>query len=121
MTRAADRTHAVELRRAAGATAREIAKEFGITISRVRQILRQLKLRRVGEKRKAQPTSLEALEMAGKVRRQLRFALEAAGITDLTQLRGRRRFEVGLIRGISSKSVATIDAVMQEASLTPLE
>ena len=58
--------------------------------------------------------------MAGKVRRQLRFALEAAGITDLTQLQGRRRSEVSVLRGISAKSVATIESVMREAGLIPL-
>jgi hypothetical protein len=69
---------------------------------------------------RAGPTSLSALETNGKLRPQLRSALEAAGITDLTQLRGKRRVELRLFRGISSKSLQTIDAVMREAGLPPL-
>ena len=80
-------------------------------------MLVQFERRRAGEQRAVRPTSLEALEMAGKVRRQLRNALESAAITDLAQLQGRRRSEVLLIRGISSKSVATIAAVMLEIGL----
>jgi hypothetical protein len=57
--------------------------------------------------------------MAGKVRRQLRNTLQSAGITDLTQLQGRRRSEV-LIPGVSTKSMATIDTVMLGAGLAPL-
>jgi hypothetical protein len=66
------------------------------------------------------PTNLLALEMAGKLRRQLRSFLEAAGITDLKQLEGRSRFEVLLVPGVSTKSLATIEAVMREAGLLPL-
>ena len=59
--------------------------------------------------------------MAGKVRRQLRYALEAAGMIDLAQLQGRRRSKVCVLRGISAKSVATIETVMREAGLVPLD
>jgi hypothetical protein len=66
-------------------------------------------------------TSLLALEIARKLWTQLRHALEAAGITDLTQLQGKRRSEVRLLRGISSKSLQTIDAVMREAGIAFLD
>ena len=65
-------------------------------------------------------TSLVALEMAGKLRRQLRSFLEAAGITDLKQLEGGSRSEVLLFPGVSAKSLATIETVMREADLAPL-
>jgi hypothetical protein len=65
-------------------------------------------------------TSLVALEMAGKLRRQLRSCLEAAGISDLKQLQGRSRFEVRLIPGVSTKFLATIDTMMREAGLGSL-
>jgi transposase-like protein len=121
MTRTADRARAMELRREAGASLSKIAKEFGISPSTVGHILLKLERRRAGEQRELRPTSLEALEMAGKVPRQLRSALEAAAITDLAQLQRRRRSEVLLIRGISSKSIAMIAAVMQEAGLSLLD
>ena len=121
MVRASARNHAMQLRREAGAHPREIAAEFGITQSRVRQILRQFEPRRAGEQGESHPTSLVALEMTGKVRRQLRFALEDAGITDLKQLQGRKRFEVQLLPGVSTRSVETIETVMREAGLTFLD
>jgi hypothetical protein len=65
-------------------------------------------------------TSLVALEVAGKLRRQLRSALEAAGITDLKQLQGRSRFEVLLIPGVSTRSLATIESLMRDAGSMPL-
>jgi hypothetical protein len=54
------------------------------------------------------------------LRRQLRFALKAADIIDLMQLEGRSRREVGLFRGISTKSLATIEALMRDARLKQL-
>jgi hypothetical protein len=66
------------------------------------------------------PTGLEALEAAGMLRRQLRSALEAAGITDLKQLEGSSRSEVLLIPGIYAKSLATIETLIREAGLAPL-
>jgi hypothetical protein len=95
----ADRDRAIELRWEAGASSREIAFEFKIGIPRMRKILRQLEGRRTAALPKAvQSTNLVALEVAGKLRRQLRYALEAAGITDLAQLRGRSRREIVYFR-----------------------
>jgi hypothetical protein len=67
-----------------------------------------------------QSTNLMALEVAGKLRRQNRTFLVAAGVTDLTQLQGRSRREMGLFRGISSASLATIESLLREAGLKPL-
>jgi hypothetical protein len=87
----------------------------------MRKILRQLERHWTAALPKAvQSTSLMALETAGKLRRQLRCALAAAGITDLAQLQGRSRREMGLFRGISSASLATIESLMGEAGLVPL-
>jgi transposase len=117
----ADRDRAIELRWEAGASSREIAFVFKIGIPRMRKILRQLEGRRTAAlPEAAQSTNLLALEVAGKLRRQLRTILAAAGITDLTQLQGRSRREVGLLRGISSLSLATIESLMREAGLMPL-
>ena len=66
------------------------------------------------------PTNLLALEMAGKLRKQLRSFLEAADIADLKQLEGRSRFEVLLIPGVSTKSLATIESLLRDAGLLPL-
>jgi hypothetical protein len=68
----------------------------------------------------ANPTSLVALEIAGKLRTQLRSFLEAAGIADLKQLEGRSCSEVLLIPGIHEKSLAAIETFMREAGLAPL-
>jgi hypothetical protein len=87
----------------------------------MRKILRQLERRQTGAlPETAQSTSLMALETAGKLRRQLRVSLAAADITDLTQLQGRSRREMGLFRGISSASLATIESLLREAGLMPL-
>jgi hypothetical protein len=61
-----------------------------------------------------------ALETAGKLRRQLRYALQAAGITDLKQLEGRSRREMGLVPGIATKSLALVESPMRDAGLPPL-
>jgi hypothetical protein len=61
-----------------------------------------------------------ALETAGKLRRQHRTFLVAAGVTDLTQLQGRSRREMGLLRGISLASLATIESLLRDAGLVPL-
>jgi hypothetical protein len=75
----------------------------------------------VAQAETARPTSLVALEIAGKVRRQLRLFLEAAGITDLKQLEGRSRSEVLLVPGVHVVSLSTIETVMREAGLAPLD
>ena len=67
------------------------------------------------------PTSLSALETTGKLRPQIRSALEAAGITDLTQLQGMRRSEVLLLRGVGPGSLQIINAVMREAGIALLD
>jgi hypothetical protein len=65
-------------------------------------------------------TDLLALENSGQLRPQIRIALERAGITDLEQLQGMTRSELGLLPGIGEKSTAEIDAAMREAGLAPL-
>jgi hypothetical protein len=54
------------------------------------------------------------------LRRQLRSALKAAGITDLKQLEGRCRSEVLLLLRVSAKSLATIEMLLEQAGLAAL-
>ena len=117
----ADVDRAIEFRLEAGASARDLIVEFRISSPRMRRILRQLERRWTAALPKpVQSTSLMALETAGKLRRQLRAALAATGISNLTQLQGRSRREVGLLRGVSAVSLATIESLMRDASLMPL-
>jgi hypothetical protein len=117
----ADVDRAIEFRLEAGASARDLIVEFRISSPRMRRIRQQLERRWTAALPKpVQSTNLMALETAGKLRRQLRYALEAAGITDLAQIQGRSRREVGLLRGVSAVSLATIESLMGEAGLMPL-
>jgi hypothetical protein len=87
-----DLDRAIEFRLEAGARAGDVIVEFKIGPQRMRKILGHLERRLTAALPKAvQSTNLMALETAGKLRRQHRNFLVAAGVTDLAQLQGRSR------------------------------
>jgi hypothetical protein len=85
----AERNRAIARRRAEGASLQTVSAEFGLSIKRVREISDAVEQHDRGAAILAlEPTSIEGLELVGKIRHLTRASLQARGITRLEDLLG---------------------------------
>lgn len=84
-----DRNRAIRAGKAEGATVKAIAAEFKMTPKRVREIARRVKQYNLGAAiLHLDPSSLEGLELTGKLPRLVWISLEASGVERLCGIDG---------------------------------
>jgi hypothetical protein len=84
-----ERNQAIVARRAEGATFRAIADEFGLNHKRVKEIVTRVEMYNRGATiLTTDPSSLEGLELTGRIPRLTRASLSTAGINRLEELDG---------------------------------
>jgi hypothetical protein len=89
MTPPSERNQAIATRRAEGATFRAIADEFGLNPKRVKEIAQRVERYNRGTTiLKTDPSSLDGLELIGRIPSLTRASLSAVGISRLEELDG---------------------------------
>ena len=104
-----DRDRAVAARRAEGVTITAIAAEFELGTKRIKEIAERVdRYDRGAEILRLEPSSLEGLELVGKIPRLGRVSLQVRGIERLEDLEGMRLADLLRLPNIGRQSARTL-------------
>jgi hypothetical protein len=104
-----DRNRAIAARRADGATATAVAAEFKLSANGVRDIAERVERYDRGIAiLRLEPSSLEGLELIGKISKLVRISLQASGIERLEDLDGMSLVDLLRLPNISRRSATTL-------------
>jgi hypothetical protein len=110
-----DRNRAIAARHAEGATATAIAAEFKLGVKRVREIAKRVeRYDRGAAILRLEPSSLQGLELIGKIPRLVRISLQARGIERLEDLEGMSLVDLLRLPNIGKRSAVTLTDLYAE-------
>jgi hypothetical protein len=119
MTPPSERNQAIAGRRAEGATFRAIADEFGLNPKRVKEIAQRVERYNRGTTiLKTDPSSLDGLELIGRIPSLTRASLGAVGISRLEELDGMSLADLLRLPNIGRRQAALLIELYAEIKRT---